>query len=100
MREGNLVDVSVTVGQVALSTHDDGEAQLVFPDEKGAVKFLREALDASDAENVIRCLLENRGCYVAHRCGGLHVFETFDAYINPRHVSGSLLLCSRAGWCG
>lgn len=85
----SLVDLSVTVGQVELSTHDDGEAQLVFPDETDALQFLRDALDGSDAEIVIGFLLANRGRYVGRRGDGLLAFETFDAYLIDAHVTGS-----------
>jgi hypothetical protein len=75
-----LVDVSAIVGEVKVSTHDEGEVQLTFPCEMQALAFLRTAL-GSGAEDVISCLLQNKGRYVAERRGSLHVFETFESYL-------------------
>lgn len=76
-----LVDLSASVGDVKLSTHDDGEAKLTFPNEKQALGFLRNALDSSTVQSVISCLLRNKGRYVADQGGILKVFESFDAYL-------------------
>ena len=85
--ELSLVDLSATVGHVALSTHDDGEAQLVFPNEEDALSFLRVTLpDGSEA--VISRLLENPGKYIAWRGTVLQVFDTFDDYLVDGHETG------------
>jgi hypothetical protein len=86
--ELSLIDVSVTVGDVSLSTHDDGEAGLVFPNEGDALTFLRKAIDDPGVEEVITCLRANRGRYVAEKNGRLRVFETFKAYLLGEHAAG------------
>jgi len=80
----DLVDLTATIGHVKLSTHDDGEAQLTFPDEAQAVGFLRNALDSAMAEDVITCLLRNKNHYVAVRGGNPRTFDTFEAYLADR----------------
>lgn len=78
------MDFSAIVGQVQLSTHDDGEAELTFPNEAQALGFLRKALATQAVEGVISCMLRNKNRYVADRGGDLQVFETFEAYVAGR----------------
>lgn len=81
MREDlSLIDFSANVGAIALSTHDDAEAEIVFPDPLQSLAFLRQALDPTIAERVVTALLGNEGKYVVIG-ETVQAFETFDAYV-------------------
>lgn len=80
-RDIELIDFSAVVGRSRLSTHDDGEAMLLFPTQAEALSFLHRALDKTVADAVIAELLRNQGSYVTDRDGTFQAYETFDAYL-------------------
>jgi hypothetical protein len=77
-----LIDFSARLGDVSLSTHDDGEAHLRFASQARAIEFVQKCAAASD--ELIRKLLQNRGQYVALRGDHLQTFETFEEYLAGR----------------
>ena len=84
----SLANVTVKLGDEQLSTHDDGEAHLVFRNEGDALAFLRKAVDDPALEEIVSCLRANPDRYVAERDGRLRIYETFDGYLIDAHVAG------------
>lgn len=78
----DLVDLSVRMGAHAeLSTHDDGEAHFVFPNDEAAFQVVRRVLTSAQATTVIEALVANRGQYVVIRKAGVCIFQTFEQYL-------------------
>ena len=76
-----LVDFSAQIGTMHLSTHDDGEASLNFPDREQALAFLPKLIGSDLASIISPQLAANPDSYIAVHDGSLTVFPTFDAYL-------------------
>jgi hypothetical protein len=81
-KEDNLIDFKATIGEVTLSTHDDGEPILRFPAREGALSYLRAIVDPSVAGVVIELVCMNPNRYVAIDDGRCTVYDTFDDYLS------------------
>ena len=75
-----LVDFAAAVGDVLLSTHDDGEARLECRSFSDAVVLLRGIL-GDRAGEVVPYVCAHPGKYIALRGAELLAFDTFDDYL-------------------
>jgi len=77
-----LIDFKVDIGATSLSTHDDGEAHLLFEHEHLALAFVELLMGHSEALKLVPLLVSNKGCYISCKAGvDTRIFPTFEAYL-------------------
>jgi hypothetical protein len=76
-----LIDFFATIdGHNSLSTHDDGEAEFIFPDRTRAVDILHALTGTDPMTALAKTVLQNPGKYVLFENGEARIFATFDDY--------------------
>lgn len=77
-----LIDFKVDIGATSLSTHDDGEAHLLFEREHLALAFVERLTGHGEALKLVPLLVSNKGCYISWKAGvDARIFQTFEAYL-------------------